>query len=123
MLSPAPMLDYLPDRPFLSAATVAGLLGLVLVAYLARLNQLLRGTPDEIRRLNPAGWTKDLLLATYQRLESSPITTSTYAQRIPPKLERRYIVTGGSGESSPFPLARGSLRWCDLASCIDETVP
>ncbi|KXX74087.1 3beta-hydroxysteroid-dehydrogenase/decarboxylase isoform 2 [Madurella mycetomatis] len=91
------MLDYPLGRPFLSAATVVGLLVLVLVAYLARLNQLLRSTPDEIRRLNPAGWTREQILAAYQRLESNPITTSTYAQRIPPKLGRRYIVTGGSG--------------------------
>ncbi|GAB1311465.1 hypothetical protein MFIFM68171_01675 [Madurella fahalii] len=91
------MLDHPPDWPFSSAATATVLLVLVLVAYLARLNQLLLSTPDEIRRLNPGGWTKDLLLATYQRLESNPTTTSTYAQRIPPKLERRYIVTGGSG--------------------------
>lgn len=91
------MLDHLTDVPLLTAATVASVLVLL---YLVRLNQLLLGTPDEIKRLTPTRWTKDLLRETYRRLEADPITTSSYAKRIPPKLERRYIVTGGSGEST-----------------------
>lgn len=69
----------------------------VLSVYLIRLNKLMSGTPDEVRKLSPKRWTKDLLLETYKALETKPITTSSYAQRIPPKLDRRYIVTGGSG--------------------------
>ncbi|KAL2175464.1 uncharacterized protein P884DRAFT_279260 [Thermothelomyces heterothallicus CBS 202.75] len=41
--------------------------------------------------------TDKLLRDTYARLEAHPVTTKSYAARIPPKLERRYIVTGGSG--------------------------
>lgn len=91
------MLDHLTDVPLLTAATVAFVLVLL---YLVRLNQLLLGTPDEIKTLTPTKWTKDLLRETYRRLEADPITTSSYAKRIPPKLQRRYIVTGGSGEST-----------------------
>lgn len=91
------MLDHLTDVPLLTAATVAFVLVLL---YLVRLNQLLLGTPDEIKTLTPTKWTKDLLRETYRRLEADPITTSSYAKRIPPRLERRYIVTGGSGEST-----------------------
>lgn len=85
----------LTNSPFLSTAIVAVV---VLAAYLVRLNHLLLRTPDEIKELAPTRWTNDLLTETYKKLESRPITTTSYAKRIPPKLERRYIVTGGSGE-------------------------
>ncbi|KAK4234519.1 3beta-hydroxysteroid-dehydrogenase/decarboxylase [Achaetomium macrosporum] len=84
------MLDHLSGWPLLLAALLA-------VAYLVRLNQLLLRTPDEIAQLTPTRWTTTLLLDTYRRLEAHPITTSSYAKRISPKLERRYIVTGGCG--------------------------
>lgn len=42
-------------------------------------------------------YSKELLLDTYRRMESRPVTTGNYVKRIPPKLERRYLVTGGSG--------------------------
>jgi hypothetical protein len=89
------MWDYVADKPFVPGAIA---LIVLLVAYLVRLNQLLLSTPDEIRKLAPARWTKELLVETYRRLEAHPITARSYAARIPPKLERRYIVTGGSGE-------------------------
>lgn len=82
----------------LAAAVVLVAVAVAVAAYLVRLNQLLRGTPDEVARLTPTRWTEDLLRETYRRLEADPITTSSYARRIPPKLERRYIITGGSGE-------------------------
>lgn len=44
----------------------------VLVLYLFRANQLLSQTPDEVRQLSGSG------------------------SKLPPKLERRYIVAGGS---------------------------
>ena len=93
------MQDHLADGPLLSAAIAVFVL---LLAYLARLNQLLLGIPDEIKKLTPTRWTKDLVVETYRRLEAQPITTSSYAKRIPPKLERRYIVTGGCGEFTLF---------------------
>ncbi|KAI2768339.1 NAD(P)-binding protein [Daldinia loculata] len=50
----------------------------VLVLYLFRANQLLSQTPDEVRQL---------------QLQERPID---YTSKLPPKLERRYIVAGGS---------------------------
>ncbi|KAK5655495.1 hypothetical protein OQA88_5766 [Cercophora sp. LCS_1] len=76
---------------------VAGTAVFFVLVYLIRLNQVLSGTPDEIGRLSPTRWTRELLLQTLERLQATPITTKSYAHRIPPKLERRYIVTGGSG--------------------------
>lgn len=72
---------------------------LLLLLYLFRLNQLISATPDEVRHLSPSTsrWTKQLLRETYERLEKCPITTKSYSSRIPPRLERRYVVTGGSG--------------------------
>ncbi|KAK1758173.1 hypothetical protein QBC47DRAFT_133782 [Echria macrotheca] len=86
---------FLAANPIVAAAIAAA--AALCFVYLVRLNQLLSGTPAEIRALSPSPWTTELLLKTYRRLEANPITTKSYAHRIPPKLARRYIVTGGSG--------------------------
>ncbi|TRX96053.1 hypothetical protein FHL15_003195 [Xylaria flabelliformis] len=72
----------------LAAATLATL------AYLVRVNRLLSGTPEEVTRLAGPRWTPDLLKKTYERLEKHPID---YTNKLPPKLDRRYVITGGSG--------------------------
>ncbi|KAK3298798.1 uncharacterized protein B0H64DRAFT_386230 [Chaetomium fimeti] len=90
------MLDHLGERPGVGAAAAVTLV-ILLIAYLARLNQLLLRTPDEIKKLASTRWKRELLRETYRRLEQHPIETQDYVSRIPPKLERRYIVTGGSG--------------------------
>ncbi|KAK5625744.1 hypothetical protein RRF57_001460 [Xylaria bambusicola] len=72
-----------------------GFVGVALVlAYLVRVNQQLSGTPEEVRRLSGSRWTPELLRKTYERLQQHPID---YTHKLPPKLDRRYIVTGGSG--------------------------
>jgi hypothetical protein len=86
------MLDIVP----ISHVVVA--LAGFLVLYLVQLNRLLSSTPDDVRKLAPTRWTTRQLSQTYHRLEARPITTATYASRIPSRLDRRYIVTGGSGE-------------------------
>ncbi|KAK4451537.1 hypothetical protein QBC34DRAFT_57388 [Podospora aff. communis PSN243] len=89
-------LEIVISSPLLSTAVIIAAL---VIVYLARLNEILRGTPDDVKKLSPSRWSESvpLLRETYRRLEAEPITTNSYAQRIPPKLERRYIVTGGSG--------------------------
>ncbi|KAI1819924.1 NAD(P)-binding protein [Xylaria intraflava] len=66
----------------------------VILAYLVRVNQQLNGTPEEVRRLAGPRWTPDLLKTTYEKLQKHPID---YSDKLPPRLDRRYIVTGGSG--------------------------
>ncbi|KAI3325706.1 NAD(P)-binding protein [Xylariaceae sp. AK1471] len=66
----------------------------VVLAYLTRVNQQLSGTPEEVRQLSGARWTPELLKKTYERLQQHPID---YTHKLPPKLDRRYVVTGGSG--------------------------
>ncbi|KAK9788114.1 putative Vitamin b6 transporter bsu1 [Seiridium cardinale] len=67
--------------------------GLVFL-YLYRVNQLLEGTPEEIRKLSGSRWTAEQLKETYEACDKN---TPDYTSQLPPKLERRYIVTGGNG--------------------------
>lgn len=80
----------------------------LLVLYLARLNQLLGAgaTPDHVKSGTDKSrrWSAQRLHDTCARLEAAPVTTHSYATRIPPKQHRRYIVTGGSGECRPVRL-------------------
>lgn len=85
-------MDLSPSYGWVSSTVYAVLLAVVL--YLYRVNQLLKGTPAEIRKLSGSRWTATQLRATYHRLERSPVD---YTDRLPPRLERRYVVTGGSG--------------------------
>ncbi|KAI1339710.1 hypothetical protein F5Y15DRAFT_67342 [Xylariaceae sp. FL0016] len=89
------------------AATLA--LFFLVIVYLFRVNQLLSRVPDEVRRLPGPPWTPARLRDTYEKLDREPID---YTDRLPPKLDRRYIVTGGSGLVGGFIvlqlLARGT---------------
>ncbi|KAI1424176.1 hypothetical protein F5Y12DRAFT_753496 [Xylaria sp. FL1777] len=78
------------DWAFWALVSVA----LATFAYLVRVNQQLSGTPEEVRRLSGQRWTPALLKETYERLEQHPID---YTHKLPPRLDRRYIITGGSG--------------------------
>lgn len=95
------MMENLPSC--LGVAFVA-----LLVLYLARLNQLLGAgaTPDHVKSCTNKSrrWSAQRLHDTWARLEAAPVTTHSYAPRIPPKQHRRYIVTGGSGECRPVRL-------------------
>lgn len=91
-------------RPHL---TVVVTFVILFVGYLVRLNQLLLRTPEEIKNLASTKWEMGLLRDTYRRLERHPVETRHYVTRIPPKLERRYIVTGGSGESAVCAVKNG----------------
>ena len=90
------MANYVQTLPELVATAACILLGLSLV-YLINLNRLLSITPDEVRKLAGDRWTDDQVKKTYERLRQNQITTASYASQLPPKLNRRYIVTGGSG--------------------------
>lgn len=82
------------------AVAAAGLAPLVLLAlYLWNLNRLLSTTPPEVARTVPQRWTRQQLREVYDRLRREHITTASYAESgcLPPRLTRRYIVTGGSG--------------------------
>lgn len=66
----------------------------VVFLYLLRINHLLKGTPEEIRKLAGPRWTEEQLRKTYEKLDKGNVD---YTDQLPPKLDRRYIVTGGNG--------------------------
>ncbi|KAI0897079.1 NAD(P)-binding protein [Annulohypoxylon nitens] len=64
------------------------------VAWVWKLNTALKQTPAEVLAVSPHRWTEKETRETYKRIEKNPIN---WAKHLPPKLNRRYIVTGGSG--------------------------
>jgi len=65
------------------------------VAYLARLNSLLKHVPEKVQVLCQLRWTAEELKKTYTELENRSLD---YKAHVPPRLERRYVVTGGNGK-------------------------
>ncbi|KAI1437985.1 3-beta hydroxysteroid dehydrogenase/isomerase [Xylaria sp. CBS 124048] len=64
------------------------------VVYLWRLNWQLSQTPPEAARASPFRWADHEIRETYKRLQAKPID---WSKHLPPKANRRYVVTGGSG--------------------------
>ncbi|KAI1430300.1 NAD(P)-binding protein [Xylaria sp. FL1777] len=64
------------------------------LAYLFHVNKALSRTPEEVQKAAGAHWTASELKSTYERLRTDPFQ---YKEKLPPKLDRRYIVTGGAG--------------------------
>ncbi|KAL2146862.1 hypothetical protein VTI28DRAFT_1965 [Corynascus sepedonium] len=54
----------------------------------------MKSVPEDARRASPNRWTKDQLRSTYERVKQKPID---FTKLLPPRLERRYVVVGGSG--------------------------
>ena len=69
---------------------------LVLI-YLIHVNYLLKGVPSEAQKLSGPRWTTEQLKRTYDELDKEPID---YTSKIPPRLDRRYVVTGGNGKTT-----------------------
>jgi hypothetical protein len=70
--------------------------GVLLLFYLARINHILNGIPSEMSSVSPSRWTPEQLRKTYSELEQRPLD---YRHKLPPRLHRRYIITGGNGMS------------------------
>lgn len=79
-----------------------GLLPLSLVVVVAGalwvygVNRTMNTVPPEALKLSPESnrWTKEHMRETYERVKKNPIDIKKH---LPPKLDRRYIVVGGSG--------------------------
>jgi hypothetical protein len=78
-------------NPFVAAAVAVLLLSL----YLYKLHKVMISVPEEARALRPHPWTEKEIQETYDRVCREPID---FTKRLPPKLERRYIIVGGSGQ-------------------------
>lgn len=68
----------------------------LILIYLWLVNRAILRVPKEIEKISPHRWTKKQMKETYERIEKNPID---FAPHLPPKLDRRYIVVGGSGMS------------------------
>ncbi|KAI0913656.1 3-beta hydroxysteroid dehydrogenase/isomerase [Ustulina deusta] len=73
------------------AAAVLFALG---VAYLWRLNKVMSQTPPGAVHASPYRWADSEIKDTYKRIRAKPID---WTKHLPPKANRRYVVTGGSG--------------------------
>lgn len=69
----------------------------VLLVYLWKCDRDISTTSPELEKFAQKSWTKEQLLEAYKKAEQDPIDVRKF---LPPKLGRRYIVTGGSGKSS-----------------------
>ncbi|KAI1639915.1 hypothetical protein F4809DRAFT_592798 [Biscogniauxia mediterranea] len=76
---------------FLSAVTAFFAIGAL---WVWKLNRALKATPPEVLAVSPRRWTEDEIKATYARIKASPIDWTAH---LPPKLDRRYVITGGCG--------------------------
>ena len=76
------------------ALVLLGAIAAVIVFYVYRVNSAFAALPPEAARASPRRWTKDELRQTYERLKRKPID---FSKEVPPYLERRYVVVGGSG--------------------------
>lgn len=93
-LTMATMRDIVLARPALAAGVLVCLLAAL---YLFQINRMFSGTPDQVLAVKQKPWTREQLQRTYKHLQESPVDLSSYVSQLPPKLERRYVVTGGSG--------------------------
>lgn len=76
-------------------ALVAGAMAVLLLSlYLYKLNMAMSSVPEEAHAMRPHPWTKEDIRETYDRVCREPID---FTKRLPAKLERRYIIVGGSG--------------------------
>ncbi|KAI0160304.1 dehydrogenase-like protein [Xylariaceae sp. FL1272] len=78
----------------LSVTKVALALVALGIAYLWRLNRVMSQTPPEAIEASPFRWADSEIKNTYDRIKKNPID---WTKALPPKLCRRYVVTGGSG--------------------------
>ncbi|KAI0203750.1 dehydrogenase-like protein [Astrocystis sublimbata] len=76
------------------ARWAAGIFFLLGFAYLWRLNKVMSQTPPEAVHASPYRWAEHEIQQTYKRIEANPID---WTKHLPPKTNRRYVVTGGSG--------------------------
>jgi hypothetical protein len=82
-----------------SWAALPALAALVVFGYLYRLNRAMSTIPEDIQReAEKNAWTDAEPQKTYDRIVASPLDSRPF---LPPKLERRYVVVGGSGMFAP----------------------
>ena len=123
----------LPASVWIAFGLIVTILVGLAVSYLLRIDHLLKGVPSDVQKLSSPRWTAEKLKKTYSELENQPVD---WTHKLPAKIERRYIVTGGNGETKiqrrrsamAMELLRQLIlsrprRWlyCTSASCSRHT--
>ncbi|KAI0469804.1 hypothetical protein GGR56DRAFT_244283 [Xylariaceae sp. FL0804] len=75
-------------------STVAVALLTVGIAWLWKLNGAMKRAPAEVSAKTPHRWADAEIKDTYERIKTDPID---WTPHLPPRLHRRYLVTGGCG--------------------------
>lgn len=78
-----------------SILATVGAIATIIIFWLYRVNCGFKSIPPEVVRASPRRWTKDEIRETYERLKRKPLD---FLKETPPRLERRYVVVGGSGK-------------------------
>ncbi|KAK4128858.1 NAD(P)-binding protein [Parathielavia appendiculata] len=73
---------------------VTGAFAFIVLAWLWRINAAMQSVPESARQASPRRWTERELRDTYERLKQKPLD---FVKLLPPRLDRRYVVVGGSG--------------------------
>ncbi|KAI1103909.1 NAD(P)-binding protein [Jackrogersella minutella] len=84
-------MDVITKQMLLSTIATIFTIG---IAWIWKLNSTLKQTPPEVLAVSPHRWTEQEVRDTYQRIKANPID---WEKHLPPKLDRRYVITGGSG--------------------------
>ncbi|KAK3394656.1 hypothetical protein B0H63DRAFT_517761 [Podospora didyma] len=78
----------------------------IATACLYRINLAMKVVPEAARKASPCRWTRQEIRDTYSRVKQSPIL---FAKHLPPRLDRRYIVVGGSDLNQSLSYMNGAL--------------
>lgn len=80
-------------------AVAAAAIAIALI-WLFRINSAMEAVPPEVAQISPRRWSRQQIKDTYERVKQDPVS---FLKKLPPRLDRRYVVVGGSGKHSiPF---------------------
>jgi hypothetical protein len=74
---------------------IIGAILVFILLYLWLVNLAITRMPSNVQKISPNRWTKKQIKETFERVQKNPID---YTPHLPPKLDRRYVVVGSSGE-------------------------
>lgn len=69
----------------------------LVVIWFYQVNLAMQAVPESMAKAAPHRWTKQQIRDTYERVKKKP---TDFRSRLPPPLDRRYVVFGGAGKST-----------------------
>lgn len=74
--------------------TALAAVAVLAAVWLVRINAGMKSVPEDAQNASPQRWTKQRIQEAYERVKKRPID---FSHLLPPRLERRYVIVGGSG--------------------------